>query len=111
MPRHGVAGNPHNRPGLPGYNPMKNAGGYGGRNPGMRSPMSAPRQGGYGMRSPMPTPRRGGYGMRSPMSVPRQGMRRPGMMAGLRRPMAPRRSSRMNPMAMLGMRNRRRNIV
>ena len=82
--------------------PMSNAGGYGGGNPG---------RGGYGMRSPMPTPRRGGYGMRSPMSVPRQGMRRPGMMAGLRRPMAPSRRSRMNPMAMLGMRNRRRNIV
>ena len=68
--------------------PMSNAGGYAGGNPG-----------------------RGGYGMRSPMSVPRQGMRRPGMLAGLRRPMAPSRRSRMNPMAMLGMRNRRRNIV
>ena len=62
--------------------PMSNSGGYGGRNPGMRSPMSTPRQ----------------------------GMRRPGTMAGLRRPMAPKRRSSINPLAMLGMMRRRNRV-
>ena len=83
--------------------PMRNGGGYGGGNPGMRSSMS--RAGGYGgMRRPMPAPARGGYGMRRP------GMGRPGMMAGPRRPMAPRRRNGMNPLAMLGMMRRRNRV-
>tara|TARA_R100001530_G_scaffold125589_1_gene94171 strand:- start:1409 stop:1684 length:276 start_codon:yes stop_codon:yes gene_type:complete len=63
--------------------PMSNAGGYGGGNPGMRRPIS----------------RGGGYGMRGP-----------GALAGLRSPRAPMRRNRMNPLAMLGM-MRKRNIV
>tara|TARA_Y100000310_G_scaffold298845_1_gene333157 strand:+ start:387 stop:704 length:318 start_codon:yes stop_codon:yes gene_type:complete len=77
--------------------PMSNAGGYGGGNPGMRRPIS--RGGGYGMRNPMPSPAGGGYGMRGP-----------GALAGLRSPRAPMRRNRMNPLAMLGM-MRKRNIV
>mgnify|MGYP003146892211 CR=1 FL=1 len=68
--------------------PMRNGGG----NPG---------RGGYGGGNP---------GMRSPMSTPRQGMRRPGTMAGLRRPMAPKRRSSINPLAMLGMLRRRNRV-
>jgi len=73
MPRHGARGNPHNLPGLPGYNPNLPSGAAGGtrRAAGRRTPVRRGRAATPRGRVRRATPRRGGA-----RAVPRRAARR-----------------------------------